>query len=200
MGTSGQLIICQWCNTTNDSSRLRCVLCDVKIGIPVLDGLPDKETDAAMRSAYTRGGASLVAERLIDGRLPWRNRPIEHSCIKTALAEQFPLLEMTLIIDETDSSSPPYLGWRWPSNPIISAVDLRFIRGARLEGNFSRGGSKVGFRREKRIPRRRGVNLRLPPADEMRGITVQVLLCTEIEGSLVRTHPRVVHSSKKLSK
>jgi hypothetical protein len=189
MRTSGQLIICQWCNTTNDSSRLRCVLCDVKIGIPVLDGLPDKETDAAMRSAYTR-----------DGRLPWRNRPIEHSCIKTALAEQFPLLEMTLIIDETDSSSPPYLGWRWPSNPIISAVDLRFIRGARLEGNFSRGGSKVGFRREKRIPRRRGVNLRLPSADEMRGITVQVLLCTEIEGSLVRTHPRVVHSSKKLSK
>ena len=86
MRTSGQLIICQWCNTTNDSSRLRCVLCDVKIGIPVLDGLPDKETDAAMRSAYTRGGASLVAERLIDGRLPWRNRPIEHSCIKTALA------------------------------------------------------------------------------------------------------------------
>ena len=195
--TKSELTTCEWCDTINDSRRHRCVLCDVQIGIPVLDGLHGKEIDEAIRSAYTRGGASLVAHRLIDGRLPWRNRKIDQNCIKVALAEQFPLLEMTLIIDETDSTSRPYLGWRWPSNSIVSAVDLRFVRGARLDGNFARGGRKVGFRREKRSPRRRGVNLHLPPASEMLDITVQALLCTEIEGTLVRTHPRVVHSFKK---
>ncbi len=189
--------ICQWCKTVNDLTRHRCVLCDIQIGIPVLDGLHGKEIDSAMRSAYTRGGSSLVAERLLDGRIPWRNRTIDHACLRVALAEQIPFLNIKLIISETDPKSPSYLGWRWPENNILSAVDLRFIRGAKLDGNFSRGGRRVGFRREIRVPRRRGVNLHLPPSSEMHGITVEVALCAEVEGTLVRTHPRVVHSSLK---
>lgn len=190
-------VTCKWCNTVNESARHRCLLCDVQIGIPVLDHLHKRDIDDAMRSAHTRGGSSLVAERLLDGRIPWRNSSIEQSCLRVALAEQLPFMNIKLIINETDPKSPSYLGWRWPENNLISAVDLRFIRGAKLDGNFSRGGRRVGFRREVRVPRRRGVNLHLPPQSEMRDITVQVSLCAEIEGTLVRTHPRVVHSSRK---
>lgn len=197
MKDSDSLTTCEWCSTLNDPNRMNCVLCDVQLGIPVLDDLPLKDLDGAMRSAYTRGGARLVAERLIDKRIPWRNQPIERQCIKFALAEQFPFLELVLIVDETNPTSNSYMGWRWPTTTLVSGVNLSFIRGAHVEQNFCSGGRKVGSRHEKRNPKRLGVNLHLPSADEMQGITVRVSLSAEIEGKFISTHPRVVQSTGK---
>lgn len=180
------LVRCEWCGTTNDERRLRCVLCEVEIGVPLLDGIHGKELDAAILSAYTRGGARHVAERLADGRLPWRNSSIEQRCVRIALAEQIPEMGTTLTFDPDDDASEVFLGWRWPQSPIATSLQLIFVRDRR----------RVGDQVTSRDPRRRAVNLYLPSARELKGFQIYLSLRAEIEGLLIRTQPRVVHSSR----
>lgn len=182
----GTLVRCEWCGTTNDARQLRCIVCDVEIGIPLLDGVHGKELDAAIRSSYTRGGARHVAERLADGRLPWRNTSIEQRCIRVALAEQIAEMGVVLIADERDTDHPVFLGWRWPISPLAKAMRLEFVRDGRL----------VGRQIKKRAAGRQGVNLNLPSTRILAGLEIQYSLATEIEASVIKTRPRVVHSTR----
>jgi len=179
-------VSCEWCGTTNDVRRLRCILCDVEIGIPLLDGIHGKELDAAIRSAYTRGGARHVAERLADGRIPWRNSSIEQRCVRVALAEQIPDMGTTLSYDPDDVSTKVLLGWRWPQSRIATSLQLLFVRDRK----------RVGDQVISRDPRRRAVNLYLQSANELKGFQLYLSLRAEIEGLVIRTQPRVVHSTR----
>lgn len=186
MSTTSFLVSCEWCGTTNDPRRLRCILCDVEIGIPPLEGTRGRELDAAIRSAYTRGGARHVAERLASGRIPWRNSSIEQRCVRIALAEQIPHLGTLLIFNPDDESSEVFLGWRWPQSSLATSVQLLFVRNR----------ERVGDEMVSRDPRRRAVNLYLPSAGELKGLQIYLSLQAVIEGLAIRTHPRVVHSTK----
>jgi hypothetical protein len=162
------------------------VVCEVELGIPTLDALRGKDLESAIRSAYTRGGARHVAERLADGRLPWRNTSIEQRCIRVALAEQIPEMETTLILDPDDDASEVFLGWRWPQSPIATSLQLLYVRDRK----------RVGDCVKSRDPRRRAVNLFLPSAKELRGFQIYFSLQAEIEGLSIRTQSRVVHSTR----
>lgn len=186
MSIMSSLLSCEWCGTTNDARRLRCILCEVEIGIPLLDGVHGKELDAAIRAAYTRGGARHVAERLADGRIPWRNSSIEQRCVRVALAEQIPEMGTTLTFNPDDEASEVFLGWRWPQSPIATSLQLLFVRDQK----------RVGDRVTPRNPRRRAVNLYLPSANELKGFQIYLSLRAEVEGLVIRTQPRVVHSTR----
>lgn len=186
MSTTFSLVSCEWCGTTNDPRRLRCILCDVEIGIPPLEGIHGKELDAAIRSAYTRGGARHVAERLANGRIPWRNTSIEQRCVRIALAEQMSNLGTCFILNPDDESSEVFLGWRWPQSPLATSLQLLFVRDRK----------RVGDQIVSRDPRRRAVNLYLPSASDLKGLQIYLSLRAVIEGLAIPTHPRVVHSTK----
>jgi len=162
------------------------VVCEVELGIPTLDALHGKDLESAIRSAYTRGGARHVAERLADGRLPWRNTSLEQRCVRVALAEQLAEMGVVLIADDRDTDRPVYLGWRWPASPLAKAMRLDFMRDGRLDG----------FQVKRRVSGRRGVNLNLPSARSLAGLEIRYSLVTEIEASVIRTRPRVVHSTR----
>lgn len=179
------LVRCEWCGTANPQQRFRCVVCEVELGIPTLNALRGKDLDSAIRSAYTRGGARHVAERLADGRLPWRNTSIEQRCIRVALAEQIPEMGVVLIADDRDTDRPVFLGWRWPISPLAKAMRLEFVRDGRVEGRQIK----------ERIRGRRGVNLNLPSARKLAGLQIEYSLVTAIEASVIKTRPRVVHST-----
>jgi len=186
MSTMSSLQYCEWCGTANDVRRLRCILCDVEIGIPLLDGIHGKELDAAIRSAYTRGGARHVAERLADGRIPWRNSSIEQRCVRVALAEQIPEMGTTLSYDPDDESTEVFLGWRWPRSPLATSLEMVYLHDGRI----------VGRHIWSRAPRRRAVNLYLQSANGLKGFQLYLSLRAEIEGLVIRTQPRVVHSTR----
>jgi hypothetical protein len=194
--TSTRLITCEWCGTVNDADQHRCVLCDIEIGIPTLDGVSSKDLDAALASTYTRGGAHLIAERLVDGRLAFRNTWRERQCIRFALAELLPELQATLTNDRTGKLAFTYLGWRWPESSLATQLDVGIYRGGRVEGARLIGGKKIRSQRHPRFPRRKAENLYLsvPPSSD--DITVSISLLTSIEARVIGTHPRVVHSSR----
>jgi hypothetical protein len=180
------LVRCEWCGTANTQQQFRCVVCEVELGIPTLDALRGKNLESAIRSAYTRGGARHVAERLADGRIPWRNSSIEHRCVRVALAEQLAEMGVVLIADDRDTDRPVFLGWRWPVSPLAKAMRLEFVRDGRLEGRQIK----------ERIRGRRGVNLNLPSVHKIAGLQISYSLVTAIEASVIRTQPRVVHSTR----
>lgn len=194
--TSTRIVICEWCGTVNDVDHYKCVLCDIEIGIPTLDRLTGKDLDAAIASTYTRGGARLVAERLVDGRLPFRNSWRERQCIRLALAELLPELQATLTSDSNGKLGFTYLGWRWPESSLVTQLDIGIYRGGAVEGSRLIGGKKIRNQRQPRFPRRRAENLYLAVPSASDDITVSISLLTSIEARVIGTHPRVVHSSK----
>ena len=194
--TSTRLVTCEWCGTVNDANHYKCVLCDIEIGIPTLDRLTGKDLDAAIASTYTRGGARLVAERLVDGRLPFHNSWRERQCVRLALAELLTEMNTTLLERPTTTASYSYLGWRWPESPLPTQTDVRVFQGARVEGSRAIGGRLIHTQRQRRYPRRKAENIHLPIRRESEDVLVSVSLLTEVEGRLIGTHPRVVHSSR----
>lgn len=194
--TSAGQVTCEWCGTTNDSQSYKCILCDTETGIPSLDRVSGKDLDAAIASTYTRGGARLVAGRLVDGRLPFRNSWRERHCIRLALAELLPELEATLTNDRTGKLGFTYLGWRWPESPIATQLDVGIYRGGRVEGDRLIGGKRIRNQRQPRFPRRKAENLHLAVPSTSDDITVSISLLTAIEARVIGTHPRVVQSSK----
>jgi len=179
------LVSCQWCGTTNQIRRHKCVVCEIEIGIPPLQGLRGRDIDTAILSAYTRGGARHIAERLADGRLPWRNNSIQQRCIRVALAESIPELNLTLDRGELDDSSDTFLGWRWPTSPLSTSARIYLVKNQR--STFTET-----IRRDSR---RRAVNLSLPSSKKLKDVDVYFSLQTEIEALAIRTRPRVVHST-----
>jgi len=103
-----------------------------------------------------------------------------------ALAEQLAEMGVVLIADDRDTDRPVYLGWRWPASPLAKAMRLDFMRDGRLDG----------FQVKRRVSGRRGVNLNLPSARSLAGLEIRYSLVTEIEASVIRTRPRVVHSTR----
>lgn len=194
--TSTRLISCEWCGTINDADHHKCVLCDIEIGIPTLDRVSSKDFDAALASTYTRGGARLIAERLVDGRLAFRNTLRERQCIRFALAELLPELHATLTTDRTGKLGFTYLGWRWPESSLATQLDVGIYRAGRVEGNRLIGGKRISSKRQPRLPRRKAENLYLsvPPSSD--DITISISLLTSIEARAIGTHPRVVHSTR----
>ena len=194
--TSTRLVRCEWCDTVNDANHYKCVLCDIEIGVPSLDRVSGKDLDAALASTYTRGGARLIAERLVDGRLSFRNSWRERQCIRFALAELLPELHATLTTDRTARLGFTYLGWRWPESSLATQLDVGIYRGGRIEVGRLIGGKKISNERQPRFPRRKAENLYLsvPPSSD--DITVSISLLASIEGRVIGTHPRVVHSSR----
>ena len=193
---STRLTTCEWCGTVNDADQHKCVLCDIEIGVPTLDRVLSKDLDAALASTYTRGGARLIAERLADGRLAFRNTLRERQCFRFALAELLPELHATLTTDRTGKLGFTYLGWRWPESSLATQLDVGIYRAGRIEGNRLIGGKRISSKRQPRLPRRKAENLYLsvPPSSD--DITISISLLTSIEARVIGTHPRVVHSTR----
>ena len=194
--TSTRLISCEWCGTINDADHHKCVLCDIEIGIPTLDRVSSKDFDAALASTYTRGGARLIAERLVDGRLAFRNTLRERQCIRFALAELLPELHATLTSDRTGKLGFTYLRWRWPESSLATHLDVGFYQGGRVEGGRLIGGKRIRSQRQPRFPRRKAENLHLTVPSSSDDMTISISLLTEIEARVIGTHPRVVHSTR----
>ena len=177
-------ITCAWCNTINESHRCFCLLCEIELGIPALDDLRPRELDDALRASYMHGGSRLVAERLIDGRLPWRRRSIERRCIKLAQAEIYANMEILLNINLDDKDKSSFFGWRWPDSAIVTGAELWFRRNDRI----------INRRLEKRRPGQRAVNFSFPSGQQMANVEVWIRLFSEISGEKIAMQPRLVHS------
>ena len=182
--TSQETLTCAWCDTVNESHRCFCLLCEIELGIPALDNLRARELDDAIQASYTHGGSRLVAERLVDGRLPWRRRSIERRCIQVAQAEIYANMEILLNTNHDDKDNHTFLGWRWPDSTIVSGAKLWFRRDERI----------VNERLEKRRPGQKAVNLSLPSSRQMENIEIWIRLFSEIGGERIAMQPRQIHS------
>ena len=182
--TSLETLTCAWCNTVNEKHRCFCILCEIELGIPALNALRPHELDDALRASYMHGGSRLVAERLVDGRLPWRRRSIERRCIQLALAEIHANMEILLDVMRDDENNRTFLGWRWPNSQIIAGAELWFRRDDQI----------INRRLEKRRTGQRAVNLSLPSSRQMHNIEVWIRLFSEISGERIAMQPRLVHS------
>jgi len=182
--TSLETLTCAWCDTVNESHRCFCLLCEIELGIPALDNLRARELDDAIQASYTRGGSRLVAERLVDGRLPWRRRTIERRCIQVAQAEIYANMEILLITNHDDKDHRGFLGWRWPESTILSGAELWSRRDERT----------VNRRTEKRRPGQKAVNLLLPSSRQMENVKFYIQLFSEIGGERIAMQPKQIHS------
>jgi hypothetical protein len=182
--TSPETLTCAWCDTVNESHRCFCLLCEIELGIPALDNLRPRELDDAIQASYTHGGSRLVAERLVDGRLPWRRRTIERLCIQVAQAEIYANMEILLNRNHDDKDHYIFLGWRWPDSTIVSGAKLWFRRDERI----------FNERIETRRPGQRAVNFSLPSSRQMENVEVWFRLFSKVGGERISMKPRQIHS------